>query len=48
MTPRELAAVLGRRTARARLDRTALDALMRRFPDRPIAEDAAPAPIGAP
>jgi uncharacterized phage protein (TIGR02216 family) len=34
MTPRELAAVLGRRATRAALDRTALDALMRRFPDR--------------
>ena len=42
MTPRELAAVLGRRGAARALDRTALDTLMRRFPDAPGAGRAAP------
>lgn len=34
MTPRELAASLGTGGASGRLDRVALDRLMRRFPDR--------------
>jgi uncharacterized phage protein (TIGR02216 family) len=33
MTPRELAAALGTGRAASSLDRTALDRLMRRFPD---------------
>lgn len=35
MTPRELAAVLGRRTTMRGFDRAALAALMHRFPDPP-------------
>lgn len=34
MTPRELAAALGTGRATTSLDRTALDRLMHRFPDR--------------
>lgn len=38
MTPRELAAALGGPRDRHRLDRTALDRLMRRYPDAPAQE----------
>ncbi len=40
MTPRELAAALGRGGAAPRFDRADLDDLMRRFPDVPLPETA--------